>query len=67
MAEPQEGSCAEIPLEFGKNLRACWGCYLVKTADQVCPACRKQHSRGGPGRLACCPSGRGRVCATSSS
>mmetsp|Transcript_15565 Transcript_15565/g.46980 ORF Transcript_15565/g.46980 Transcript_15565/m.46980 type:complete len:117 (-) Transcript_15565:5235-5585(-) len=30
----REGICAEIPREFGKNLRACWGCHLVKTADQ---------------------------------
>lgn len=33
--EERAGVCAEIPQEFGKNLRACWGCHLVKTADQV--------------------------------
>ena len=28
-------SHAEVPASYNKNLRACIGCHLVKTADQV--------------------------------
>ena len=39
---PREGGSAEVPpaslpLEFGRNLRACVPCRLLKTFDQVRP------------------------------
>lgn len=48
--EERAGVCAEIPQEFGKNLRACWGCHLVKTADQVrrCRPHPTEHCSGQP-------------------
>jgi hypothetical protein len=56
--KPKTKPCADVPTDFGRHLRACMRCKLLKTFEQVrwrCPsrahACRVRPATGVMGGL----------------